>query len=124
MIYEKVTQFVLKLIKLTKSGELQWTSAVPTNRTLVDDGFIADKLYDSTISGKYLRVYRYRTKDYEDDYNFIWIERVSLQLIDIAGNTEFEYKYEHSFNDLYAAIREQVSGADQFIDEILAIPID
>jgi hypothetical protein len=121
MIKDKVTQFVLKLIKLTKNKEITWKGFIPLDTDLPNEEVILDKIYKTTVSDKQLHLYRYKFKYFIDEYEYQWVQKVRLELIDSKGETDYVFKYENSMNDLYDIVREQASNVNQLIDDILSI---
>lgn len=121
MIKDKVTQFVLKLIKLTKNNEITWKGFIPADTELPNEEVILDKIYETTVSEKQLHLFRYKFKYFTDEYEYQWVQKVRLELIDTKGETDYVFKYENSMNDLYDIVREQASNVNQLIDDILKI---
>jgi hypothetical protein len=121
---EKVTQLVLKLLKMTSNNEINWNSYSVSNPDLPNGETILDKIYSTILGQGKFRVYRYKYKFWIDEEKFEWIQRIRLELIDSSGNTEFEFEYENSMNDLYEVIREQTSNVSNIIDDILGINLE
>ena len=121
MIKDKITQLVLKLIKLTKNGEVKWRNFIPAETELPNEEIILDKIYESVINEKRFQLYRYKAKYFIDEYEYQWVQRIRLELIDDKGETDFVFKFENSMNDLYDIVREQSSNVNQLIDDILQL---
>ena len=121
MIKDKITQLVLKLIKLTKNNEVKWRSFIPAETELPNEEVIIDKIYESVINDKRFQLYRYKAKYFIDEYEFQWVQRIRLELIDDKGETDYVFKFENSMNDLYDIVREQSSNVNQLIDDILQL---
>lgn len=121
---DKLSQFIIKLIKLTKSNELAWDSVTPRDPGLPNGEVILDKLYKTTVNDRDFRLYRYKYKYYHDEYDFEWSQRIRLELLDSDGNTDFEFEYQNSMNDLYDIVREQTSNVSDFIDSVLGLKLE
>lgn len=121
MIKDKITQFVLKLIKLTKNNEITWRNFIPSETELPNEEVILDKVYESTINESRIQLYRYKAKYFIDEYEYQWVQRIRLELIDNKGETDYVFKFENSMNDLYDIVREQSSNVNQLIDDILKL---
>jgi len=121
---DKLSQFIIKLIKLTKSSELTWDSISPRDTELPNGEVILDKLYETTVNDRNFKLYRYKYKHYRDEYNFEWPQRIRLELLDSDGITDFEFEYQNSMNDLYEIVREQTSNVSNFIDSVLGLKLD
>lgn len=121
---DKLSQFIIKLIKLTKTGEVRWSSINPANDELPNGEYILDKMYETTFNERDLRLYRYKYRYYKDEYDYEWSQRVRLELIDPKGNVDYEFEYMNSLNDLYDIVREQTSDVLDFIDDVLGIKLE
>ena len=62
MTRDKVSQFPLRLIKLTEGGELTWESYAPINVELPNSEIIIDKVYTSILGGRKIKLYKYKYK--------------------------------------------------------------
>lgn len=118
---EKVTQLVLKLIKLTQNKEIIWKHYTVNNRDLPTGEFLVDKLYETEVGLRRFQLYRYMYKQWLDEENFVSVPRIRLELVDVGGETDYEFEYENSMNDLYDFVREQSSNVSEVVDDILGI---
>lgn len=121
---EKLTQFIIKLIKLTRSEELTWTPYIPKDKELPGGGVILDKGYETTISDRNIVLYRYKYKYYTDEFNFDWFTKINLELQDSDGHTDYVFDFNNSMNDLYDIVREQTSEVLDIIDEFLGFKLE
>jgi len=117
----KISLFILELIKMTKKGQISWQESFHT--PILPDGIerLVDLAYSTTIKEKSFRLYKYNTKHFTDEYEYYWSERIRFELIDNDGNSTFEFPYEYSLNDLYDAVRESSSGINEFIDDFFKL---
>lgn len=121
---EKFSQFVIKLIKMTRGGELEWRSLSVQDDELPSGEFILDKIYQATINSRQFNLYRYKYKFFRDEFDFEWATRIRLELLDNAGYTDYEFEYNNSFDDLYDIVREQTSNVVDVIDDILGLKLE
>ena len=121
---DKLSQFIIKLIKLTKIGEIKWSSSSPSNDELPNDEYILDKIYETTFNERDLRLYRYKYKYYKDEYDIEWLQKIRLELLDYKGAVDYEFEYMNSMSDLYDIVREQTSEVLDFIDDVLGIKLE
>jgi hypothetical protein len=121
---DKVTQLVLKLIKLTKSNEIKWNATSISETVLSSGEIILDKIYLATAGAGNFKVYRYKYKFWVDEDRFEWTPQIRLLLIDKYGETEFEFEYENSMNDLYDIVREQASNVSTIVDDLLGLNLE
>ena len=94
---------------------------MPANVELVSGDFIIGKIYKSEIDNSVFRLTKYKFKDWRDFDEFEWNLRVRLELIDSFGETEYEFEYDNSLNDLYDIVREQISNVSTIVDNILGL---
>lgn len=115
----KVTKLVLKLIKLTKAKEIDWETMTTDEIEYPSDEVILGKIFKTSLSQGIFCLYRYKYKNwiYEDEY--VWAQRIQLNLIDDQGKTNYEFEYTYSINDLYEIVTEISSDVDGIIDSIL-----
>lgn len=112
-------RFVSKLIQDTKKGELEWTDESNNVLTLPSDERPISKVYTTEIAGKIIRLYEYQIKHYTDEYEYDWVERIKLELIDKDGATLFEFGYDYSLYKLFNAVRKLNSGIDDLMKGFL-----
>lgn len=123
MTRDKVSQFLLRLIKLTQGGELTWESYAPINVELPNSEIIIDKVYTSILGGRKIKLYKYKYKYYKDEYDFDWLQSVRLELLDENDKADYEFEYQNSMNDLYDIVREQASKVLDLIDDVLGVKL-
>lgn len=121
---EKVTQLVLKLMKMTSNNELSWQSNTVHSTDLPSGEVILDKVYISVLERGRFRIYRYKYKYWVDEDRYEWTQKVRLELIDGSGNSEYEFEYDNSMSDLYDIVREQASNVSGILDEILGSTLE
>ncbi len=113
-------RFILKLIKDTKKGEINWESTSNSSLSnLPSTEKPVSKVYTSVISKKTLRIYEFQVKSYTDEDEWDWIQRVRLEIIDENSDTIYEYNYDYSLYKLFKAVREMNSGVDDFMKDFL-----
>ena len=121
---DKIRQLIIELIKKTKNDELIWNSYSPKDTELLSGEFILDKVYESEISDRAFKLFRYKYKSWRDEYDFEWQSSIRLELTDKGGDTDYEFEYDNSFNDLYSIVREQTSNVTDVIDNLLGLTLE
>ena len=124
MKQEKVTKLILRLIKLTKNNEIEWTSISLRNSQLLGGEQSLGLAYKASLENGNFRLYRYKYRVWRDEDNYDWSDSIRLELLDVEGNTEYEFEYENSMEDLYNIVREQSSSANTIIDNILGLNLE
>jgi hypothetical protein len=112
-------RFVSKLIKDTKNGEVVWTDDPNKNIVLPSNERAANKIYTTTVLNKRFRIYEFQVKNYTDEDQWDWIERVKLEVIDAEGLSLYEFSYDFSLSKLFSAVRKASSGIDDIMKEYL-----
>lgn len=103
---EKIQKFIIKLIDLTKSNELKWTSKPAYNRDFY--GFeIRGKLYLTEFNGKKFRLYRW--KDEEDR-----TQKIKLELIDDNEEVDYDFEFTDDLKNLYKTVVENLKLRKNF----------
>lgn len=115
----KISKFILELIKRTKKKEINWKTSnrIPS----FPDGAERhiDLVYISDISGKIFRIYKYQIKFFRDEYDYEWVERIRLETVNENYEVIYEIPYQYSLFNLYETVREQTSGIEDLIDNFL-----
>jgi len=115
----KVSKFILELIKRTKMKDVIWSTSdrVP----IFPDGGerYTDLVYTSELNGKIFRIYKYQIKVFRDEYEYEWSERIKFENVDSLFNVVYEIPYQYSLFNLYETVREQTSGIEDLIDDFL-----
>lgn len=120
---------IIKLIKYTQEGRLKWVPGKIDGEASLDDQKI-EIVFVTVYKDKTLRLYKYSYK-VEDlsPINFLlfekkqkipyWDSAIALELIDKEGKTLWTFPNNNALKDLLEAVRYQVAGVDDFLDEIL-----
>lgn len=116
---ERVSQFIIKLIKLTQKEEIKWISHAPRNPELLNGEFILDKIYETDIDNNKFQLFKIKYQVFTDEFDYVWERSIRLRLIDDKGNSEYGFRYDNSLNDLYSLVREKTSKIGSIIEEIL-----
>ena len=64
---ERVYQFIINLIKLTKGKEIKWSSEVPADRDLIMYEKIMDKVYVVSVNQTHFRLYKIKYQSFIDE---------------------------------------------------------
>lgn len=115
----KISVFILELIKKTRQEKIHWY--IIRHEIIDTDKPIVNLVYQTNIKDKNFRIYKYKTKSYQDEFEWEWIERIRLELVDDENNSLYEFPYDYSLMDLYEAIREKTSKISEILDDILNI---
>jgi len=112
-------KFITKLIKDTKVGTVKWRTDSDYKIELPGYERYTSKIYTTDISDKVFRLYIYQFKNYTDEEEWDWIERVRFEMIDKEGDTLYEYIYNYSLYQLFNAVRKANSGVDDLMKDFL-----
>ena len=112
-------RFISKLIKDTKTGIVNWEDISAKSFVLPTSERIISKIYMTEVNLKNLRTYKYQAKNYTDEDEWDWIDRVRLEMIDAENTTLYEFNYDYSVIKLFNAVRKSNSGVDDFMKNFL-----
>ncbi|MDR6457191.1 hypothetical protein J2786_000284 [Chryseobacterium vietnamense] len=116
---DKQHEFIQKLTKETIRKQIIWSDKLSDKLNLPNEERAISKLYITEIQGKKFRLYEFQYKLYTDLYEWLWNQRVRLELIDNNDIRIYEFDYNYSLNDLFDAVTRTTSGIDDFIDDFL-----
>ncbi|HUT94347.1 MAG TPA: hypothetical protein VMY37_33110 [Thermoguttaceae bacterium] len=108
---------VQKLVALTESGKLTWERcyhAPPRAHEIVGD------MLRANVQGRYITVYEYRFKSYEDEDTWSWETEVAVEFVDSQGELQWRWPATSYRWALIDAIRAQLAGAPDFLRKFLA----
>lgn len=116
----KTAQLITKLIRETSKGNVQW-EVRDAPRALNQATEQVVPLYLQTqYKGKFLGVYEVRTKSFYDEHEFYWSEGLGFCVVDNQGRVVWESnEYSPALQDLFNTAREQASGIDDILDDLL-----
>ncbi len=125
----KWVEAIIQLIKYTQDGRLKWLTGELDWDTGHDDKKI-EAVFVSVYKGKGLRLYKYSYKVEEPNLLNVslfdkkqkfpyWASTIKLEFIDKEGKTLWTFPNNNALKDLLEAVRYQVAGVDDFLDEIL-----
>lgn len=114
----KVTALIVKLNKLTQEGELKWETK-NYEIQLGSTEELLNKVYQTKLKNKEIRIFRYRYKYYTDEHVYHWASDCRLEFIDSDGTPEWTFPEESTIYDLYDSVRYQTAQIDNFLDNFL-----
>ena len=115
----KENEFISKLTKETLRKNIKWTDKQNKGLILPHDERATSKLYIATIDDKKFRVYSFQYKHYTDEDEWLWNQRIRLEMVDNSEERIYEFGYNHSLTDLFDAVTKSNSGVDEFLDKFL-----
>jgi hypothetical protein len=122
---------VTRLTKLTQEGKLEWFSASSDGLLVNDDVQTIESVFTAKYRDKRLRLYKKRFKVEEPPYYAAvigtvgvrkypyWAAQVYLELIDAFGHVLWTFPEVSALRDLLAAVKYQVSGVKDLLDDLL-----
>jgi len=119
-IESKTAKLVTKLIRETSKGNIDW-EVMTAPKALNQDTEQSVPLYLQTeYKGKKLGVYDLRRKSFYDEHEYYWSESVGFCIVDGYGRVVWEAdEYFPALLDLFNTAREQASGIDDILDDLL-----
>lgn len=116
----KTMQLITKLIRETAKGEIKWrVKDAPKSLNQATEREVPLYL-ETSYKGKFLGIYDVRSKSFFDEHAFYWSESVGFCIVDIGGRVVWELnEYFPALLDLFNTAREQASGINEIIDDLL-----
>lgn len=116
---DKITKSLATLLQQTQDGSLTWEAGgVPRSLNLATDDII-DVVYVSTKGDRCLRLYPFRTKDYDDADLYHWRDDVTLEVSDESVSSWWQFPHNSIIWDLLEAVRFKTVGVEGFIDGLI-----
>lgn len=118
---KKIDQLILLLTRETVEKKLNWVSAeVPLSlRSGTDDYYPI--FLKADYKNKILGIFQRKFKYFYDEHEFYWSNEVVLCVIDDKGGVVWEYNETSiALNNLFDLAREQASGIDEILDDLLS----
>lgn len=115
----KLIDAIGKLITLTQHRKLLWRPADPSNIFGGERDKRVEVVYEAEHNDRYLRLYRerYKVPAFPRDE---WVENLILELTDKTGLATWSFPHTAVIEQLLSAVEYQVTGAGNFLDELLA----
>ncbi len=116
----KTAQLITKLIRETAKGNVKW-KVEDSPSSLSNETERSVPLYLQTeYKGKLLGVYDLRSKHFTDVDEYYWSESIGFCIVDTMGRVVWESnEYSPALLDLFKTAREQASGIDDILDDLL-----
>lgn len=116
----KTAKLITKLIRETAKNNIEW-EVIDAPRALNQDTEQSVPLYlQAEYKGKNLGVYDLRTKKFYDEHEYYWSESIGFCIVDDRGRVVWESsEYSQALLDLFNTAREQASGIDDILDDLL-----
>ena len=116
----KTMQLITKLIRETAKGEIKWSvEDVPRSLNQATEREVPLYL-ETEYKGKLLGIYDVRSKNFFDEHAFYWNESIGFCIVDSDRRVVWELdEYFPALLDLFNTAREQASGVNDIIDDLL-----
>lgn len=117
----KTAQLITKLIRETAKGNIEWEVKDAPDSLNYETEQSVPLFLQTEYKGRLLGVYDLRIKSFYDEHAFYWSEGIGFCIVDKAGRVLWESN-EHSpaLLDLFNTAREQASGIDDILDDLLS----
>jgi hypothetical protein len=111
-----------RVIELTESGEIRWQplQRIPSASQHGNSSELIPPAFVAVVQEKRLAVYEYRFQFYTDADEWHWETEVAIVFVNEDDHIEWEWPSPRRRRALLEAIRYQHSGAESFLDKLLA----
>lgn len=111
---------ISKILRETTETIIQWSLSNHRVNGMDGDEELIGNIYQADISGKHIRLYKYKFKWYVEEDVYHWVSRIRLEFFSsYNGATEWTFPYSNTLDDLYDAVMAQTAGVNDFFDEYL-----
>ena len=117
----KTAQLITKLIRETAKGNIKWEVKDAPDSLNYETEQSVPLYLQAEYKGKLLGIYDLRTKSFYDEHAFYWSESIGFCIVDRMGQVIWESnEYSPALLDLFNTAREQASGIDDILDDLLS----
>lgn len=117
---DKIEKLAIALTKETYSGQIKWQEMEAPNSLIEGTNNIVPLFLIGKYKGKYIGLYSVRYKYYYDEIQWSWTEDQGICVIGENEKIIWDYsKHSAAVVNLFEAAREQASGINEIIDELL-----
>jgi hypothetical protein len=128
----KWVEAITKLIKYTQEGKIKWLPG-SHDKEIGRDDLRMESVFITKYKDSTLRLYKYSFKVEEpgllDSFSTVfsikkltypyWTSSIALEFIGENGKNLWTFPSNNALNDLLEAVRYQVAGVDDFLNDIL-----
>jgi len=116
----KITKLITKLIRETSKRDVIWVIRDAPRALNRDTEKSVPLFLQTEYKGKLLGIYDARSKDFYDEHSFYWSESIGFCILDKQDRVIWESdEYSQALLDLFNTAREQASGIDNILDDLL-----
>lgn len=118
--FNKFERGVFQILRLTHLDEMRWSrkAELPLSLTIGANSSFP-YYFEAGYGGKYLGLFRERSRRAVSDSDERWSERVGLVLLDASHEVEFEFPMTPFTDDLFEAVRIKESNVDDFLNVLM-----
>lgn len=111
---DKTTQFISKLVQLTRDGKLEWEASFVTPEDSVSTA------YEATIDETRLRIYRAKRRvDTGFTSAVAFTTGVVLEVLDEMQRSLYSFEDKAGINDLYESAAYSAAKIDDLVNSVL-----
>lgn len=116
----KIIKLITLLTELTQESKIEWHVDDPPQLLTRGTDFIIPIYYVTTYKNKEFAIYKRRYQNFFPEYEkFYWTEEIVLALMD-DDTVIWDYSESSpALYNLFEAVREQVAGIDDIVDNLI-----
>lgn len=118
----KVTQLIVQLNRETAAGKIQWKATQPPASLVQGTEDVVHYFFEGEYKGKLIGIYERRYKSFFDEHDFYWNNEIVLAILNNRHQRKIIWEFSErtpALIDLYSTIREQCSGINELLDDLL-----
>ncbi len=119
-VEEKSEKLIIKLTRETYDEKITWQVKEPPDGLTDGSGDVYPLYLEVEYKNIDIGLYQRRYKHYHDEFEYSWSEEIGMSVTDDQGRILWEYKERSSaLVNLFEAAREQASGINNILDNLL-----
>lgn len=116
----KTEQLIVLLTRETYAGQVEWLNTQPPIGLTKGTEDFYPLYLQTSYKGKDIGLYQRRFKSFHDEFEFYWCEDVGMCVVGDYEAVVWEYSERSSaLINLFEAAREQASGINGILDDLL-----
>ncbi len=119
-IESKTSKLITKLMRETINGNVSWQVMEPPSALDEATERVIPIYLQAKYKNTFVGIYEVRSKSFYDEHSFYWTESIDFCIVNEEGKVIWEAnEYSPALLDLFNTAREQASGIDDLLDDLL-----
>jgi hypothetical protein len=116
----QLTQLIVLLNRETASGNIQWKAIQPPKSLIEGTDDVVHHFFETKYKEKLIGIYERRRRSCYNEFDFYWSTEIVLSILNKQGYIVWEYsENSQALLDLFETVKEQCSGINDLLNELL-----